>query len=211
MAITGLILIGFLLIHMYGNLKAFSGADAYNHYAEWLKTEVLYPLIPKGQFIWIFRAFMLAAIVLHIGAAWHLTKRAHAARSTKYVAKKTIQQTYESRMMRWGGVILAALLVFHLAQVRVQAIHFGFKPGAGAYEMVVAEFQMFPMVLLYAVWVGVVCIHIRHGFWSAFATLGANTSAKAREVLNALAWVVAVLLFVGFMAMPVAVLAGVIK
>jgi succinate dehydrogenase / fumarate reductase, cytochrome b subunit len=211
MALTGLILIGFLLMHMYGNLKAFLGAESYNHYAEWLKGEILYPLMPKGTFIWVFRAVMVASICLHIWAAWRLTTRAHAQRTTKYQVSKSLQQTYSSRMMRWGGVILAALLVFHLAQFTVQAVHFGFTPGASAYAMVVAEFHLPLMVILYAVWVGVVCIHVRHGFWSAFTTLGANTSPKAREVLNALAWIVAVLLFVGFMAMPVGILAGGIK
>ena len=74
--------------------------------------------------------------------------------------------------------------------------------------MVIGEFSQWWMVLIYAVWMVAVCMHIRHGFWSAFATLGANTSAKARAVLNGCAWAVALLLFIGFMIMPVAVLFG---
>lgn len=216
MAITGLILIGFLLMHMWGNLKAFIGADAYNHYAEWLKGEtedggLLYPLIPKGWFIWIFRAFMLASIVAHMWSAWVLTVRAHGSRNTKYISKKAVQASFASKTMRWGGVILATLLVFHLAQFTVHAVHIGFQPGATPFQMITGDFKLWYMVLLYAVFVAVVCTHVWHGFWSAFATLGANTSARSRAVLNACASIVAVLLFVGFMAMPIAIFVGVIK
>lgn len=208
MAITGLVMIGFLLMHMYGNLKVFLGADAFNHYAEWLKTDILYPLMPKGTFIWLFRAVMLLAIVLHMYSAWVLTQRAHVARSSKYVNDKRVQQTYASRTMRWGGVILAAILVFHLLQFTAHVVRTGFGAGATPFEMVVGSFSQWWLVLLYAVWVFIVTLHVRHGFWSALATLGAHTSPKSRSTLNALAWVVAVLLFVGFMIMPVGILFG---
>ena len=114
MAVTGLILVGFLLMHMYGNLKVFLGEEAFDHYAHWLKGDILYPLIPSGWFIWIFRAFMLAAILLHAGSAWRLARKAKAARGSKYVVRKTIQETYAARTMRWGGVILGTFLIFHL-------------------------------------------------------------------------------------------------
>jgi len=206
MAITGLVMIGFLLMHMYGNLKVFLGAESFNHYAEWLKNDVLYPLMPHGTFIWVFRAVMLLAIVLHMYSAWVLTQRAHTARNAKYANAKVIQQTYAARTMRWGGVILAGFLVFHLLQFTVQAVPTGFEAGETPYNMVIGSFQLWWMVLLYAIWVFVVTMHVRHGFWSALTTLGANTSARARSLLNGLAWVIAVLLFVGFMIMPLAVL-----
>ena len=85
---------------------------------------------------------------------------------------------------------------------------YGTTYADSAYKMVIGEFSQWWMVLIYAVWMVAVCMHIRHGFWSAFATLGANTSAKARAVLNGCAWAVALLLFIGFMIMPVAVLFG---
>jgi succinate dehydrogenase/fumarate reductase cytochrome b subunit (b558 family) len=139
MAITGLVMIGFLLMHMYGNLKAFLGAEAFDHYAHWLKTDLLYPLLPQGWFIWIFRFALLACIVAHIYAAAVLTLRAHGARSTKYVTTDRIQQTYAARTMRWGGVIIVGFLVFHLLQFTVQVVTPGFTPGISPYEMVVAE------------------------------------------------------------------------
>lgn len=211
MAVTGLIMIGFLLMHMYGNLKVFMGAEAFDHYAHWLKGDILYPLVPSGWFIWVFRAFMLAAIVLHAASAWHLARRARIAAGPRYVHKKTLQQTYAARTMRWGGVILGAFLVFHLLQFTAQVINTGWNSGAGPYEMFVVSFQQWWLVLAYALWMVAVCLHVRHGFWSAFATLGANTSAKTRAIWNGLAYAVAALLYVGFMIAPLAVLFGLVR
>lgn len=208
MAMTGLVMIGFLLMHMFGNLKMFLGAEAFNHYAEWLKGDILYPLIPEGWFIWIFRAFMLTAIALHIYSAVTLWRRAQAANPTSYEAKRRLAQTYSARTMRWGGVILAGFLVFHLLQFTVRTALVNASPTATPYEMVIGEFSVWWLVLAYGLWLVTVCMHVRHGMWSAFATLGANTSAKARGVLNGCAWVIALLLYIGFMIMPVAVLFG---
>jgi succinate dehydrogenase / fumarate reductase cytochrome b subunit len=208
MAVTGLILIGFLLMHMYGNLKMFMGAEAYDHYAEWLKSDILYPIVPKGWFIWIFRLFMVAAIVLHIYSAATLWKRALAANPSTYEAKRKLAQTYSARTMRWGGIILALLLVFHLLQFTAKTTLVRTAADLTPYETVVSEFQAWWLVAIYALWLVAVCMHVRHGFWSAFATLGANTSATARAVLNGCAWAVALILYIGFMIMPVAVLFG---
>ena len=211
MAITGLIMVGFLLMHMYGNLKVFLGADAFNHYAHWLKGDILYPLVPSGTFIWIFRVFLLVAIVAHIWSAAVLTGRAHSARSSKYAVTKRLSQTYAARTMRWGGVILAGFLVFHLLQFTAQVVTTGFRAGSEPYDMVIASFSQWWVTLVYLVWVAIVCLHVRHGVWSALTTLGANTSAKARAFLNGLAWVIAIVLFVGFMIMPLAVQFGWVK
>ena len=209
MALTGLIMVGFLIMHMYGNLKVFLGADAFNHYAHWLKGDILYPLVPSGTFIWIFRVFLLVAIVAHIWSAAVLTGRAHSARSSKYAVTKRLSQTYAARTMRWGGVIIAAFVVFHLIQFTIIPGSFG-GSGDEPHSMVVASFTQWWMVALYAVCMVLICMHIRHGVWSAFTTLGANTSALARKNLNLLAIVVAVVLYVGFMIMPLAVLFRVI-
>ena len=210
MAVTGLFLILFLLVHMWGNLKAFMGPEAYDHYAEWLKTDVLYPLVPRGWFIWIFRAFMVASIVLHMFSAYVLTRRSQAGRG-RYQRTERRAQTFAARTMRWGGVILLMLLLFHLGQFTVKVFLTGFSSTSTPYDSVVLTFQQWYMVVLYALFVGTVCLHVRHGVWSALTTLGANTSAKSRRVLNMTAVFVAVLLFVGFMVMPIAVLFGGIK
>lgn len=211
MAVTGLIMVGFLLVHMYGNLKVFLGEEAFDHYAHWLKGDILYPLIPSGWFIWVFRFVMLAAIVAHAASAWHLARKARLARGSSYVNNKRIQETYAARTMRWGGVILGTFLVFHLLQFTAQVIKTGWNSGAGPYDMFVVTFQQWWLVLAYALWMVAVCMHVRHGFWSAAATLGANTSARTRVVWNGLAYAIAVLLYVGFMIAPVAVLVGLVK
>lgn len=208
MALTGLVMIGFLLMHMYGNLKMFLGAEAFDHYAHWLKTDLLYPLMPKGSFIWIFRLFLLVCIAAHMYSAAVLTGRAHAARSSKYVTTDRIAQTYAARTMRWGGVIIAGFLIFHLLQFTVQVVTPGFTVGVEPYDMVKLSFGQWWLVLAYAIWLVAVCMHVRHGVWSALTTLGANTSPGAKRFLDGLAWIIAVVLFVGFMIMPVAVLVG---
>ena len=210
MAVTGLIMIGFLLMHMYGNLKVFYGAEAFDHYAHWLKGDILYPIMPKGTFIWVFRIVMVAAVIGHIWSAASLRGRTAAVRGDKYQVTKRQVQTYSSRTMMWGGILIAGFLVFHLLQFTVKAVTPGFDPSAGPYEMVILSFQQWWMVLLYAVLMVLICMHIRHGFWSAFATLGGNTSPQTRKWLNWLAIFVSVLLYIGFMIMPLAVLIGVI-
>ena len=214
MAVTGLIMIAFLLMHMYGNLKMFVGLDAFDHYAHWLKGTtddggILYPIMPAGTFIWVFRAALLAAVILHIWSAASLSAKTLANRGDKYAVTKKKAQTYSSRTMRWGGIIIAAFLIFHLIQFTIIPGSFGGN-GDEPHTMVLAGFQQWWMVLLYAICMVLICMHIRHGFFSAFTTLGANTSAGAFKVLNVLAWIVALVLFIGFMVMPLAVLFGVI-
>ncbi|GAA4892717.1 succinate dehydrogenase cytochrome b subunit [Tessaracoccus lubricantis] len=219
MAVTGLIMIAFLLMHMYGNLKMFYTADnfhAFDYYAEWLKGKtpdggILYPIMPAGTFIWVFRFVLLLSVVLHIWSAASLSAKTLAQRGSKYENSKKKVQTYSARTMRWGGVIIAAFLIFHLLQFTIVPGSL----GAGGeiehpHEMVLASFSMWWMVLIYAICMVLIVMHVRHGFWSAFATLGANLSARSRQVLNVLAVIVAAVLFVGFMVMPVAVLIGVI-
>ena len=217
MAVTGLIMIGFLLMHMYGNLKMFLGVDAFDHYAHWLKGKtddggILYPILPAGWFIWIFRFALLASVILHIWSAASLSAKTLANRGSKYQVGKKKVQTYSSRTMRWGGIIIAAFLIFHLLQFTIVpgSLGTGGDPGDAPHTMVVAGFQQWWMVLIYAICMVLICMHIRHGFWSAFATLGGNMSAKSFRILNILAIIVAVALFIGFMVMPLAVLFGVI-
>lgn len=219
MAVTGLIMIGFLLMHMYGNLKMFYQADnfyAFDHYADWLKGKtddggILYPIMPAGTFIWVFRSVLLASVVLHIWSAASLSAKTLAQRGDKYANQKKKVQTYSSRTMRWGGVIIAAFLIFHLIQFTIVPGSLG-AGGSGEHphQMVLASFSLWWMVVLYAICMILIIMHIRHGFWSAFATLGGNLSAKSQRLLNVLAIIVAAVLFIGFMIMPLAVLIGVI-
>lgn len=208
MSVTGLIMIGFLLVHMYGNLKMFSGAEAFDGYAHWLKQDIFYPFVPHGTFIWVFRFVLLAALVAHVVSAAMLARQTLAVRGPGYNAQKRQVQTYSSRTMRWGGILVFGFIVFHILQFTVRALQTGYSSSDGPYDMFVGSFSLWWVFALYAVLIFLVCMHIRHGFWSAFQTLGLNSSAKSRQALSLLSMGVAVVLYVGYMLPPLAVLIG---
>ncbi len=208
MSVTGLIMIGFLLVHMYGNLKMFSGPEAFDGYAHWLKEDILYPLVPHGTFIWVFRAVLLAALVGHIWSAASLSRTTLVVRGQGYHQQKYQAQTYSARTMRWGGVMVFGFIVFHILQFTVRVLQTGYTSSDGPYDMFVGSFSVWWVFALYAVLIFLISMHIRHGFWSAFQTLGLNSSAKSRRALSVLAIGVAVVLYIGFMLPPLAVLIG---
>ena len=209
MAVTGLYLVLFLLMHMWGNLKMFLGPEAFNHYAEWLKSDLLYPIVPHGWFIWIFRFSLVAAIGLHMWSALVLTGRSHAGRG-HYQRTDRRAQTYSARTMRWGGVIILVFVIFHLIQFTIVPGILGGHANH-PHTMVLAGFQQWWITAFYAFSILLVCMHIRHGLWSAFATLGVNLSAISRKWLNIIALVVSVALYAGFMIMPLCVQFGILK
>lgn len=214
MAVTGLVLIGFLLAHMYGNLKLFEGQQAFDTYSHHLRT-MFEPILPYGGLLWILRVVLLACVIAHIWSAATLASRSRKAAggSGRYQSRKHrggVSRSYSSRTMRWGGVIIALFVVFHLLHLTANII----APGgvqASPYMRTVIGFQYWWVFLIYVVAMVAIGFHLRHGLWSAFATLGANTSATTRRRLNLLAVVVAVVLVVGFLSGPLAALIGVIK
>lgn len=209
MAITGLFIILFLLFHMAGNLKLFLGVQEFDSYAEGLRT-LLYPILPERFFLWIFRIVLLAAAVLHIWAAITLTMRNyHTGGRTKYVKRRYMEKSFAARTMIWGGIIIVLFLIFHILQFTDQIITIGYSGTLDSpAQRVVLGFQNWWLVLLYAIAMAAVCLHVWHGFYAAFATLGANIGPGARNVLKTCAWIVAVLLFVGFMVTPIWILFG---
>jgi succinate dehydrogenase / fumarate reductase cytochrome b subunit len=211
MAITGLILIGYLLAHMYGNLKIFAGEEAFNTYAHHLRT-LGEPLLPHSGALWIIRAVLIVSVLAHMYAAFNLWSRAHNARggTRRYHSNKSrtgVQRTYASFTLRWGGVVIALFVIYHLLHLTWNTVHPG---GAAAepYERVVNGFQIWSVVLAYTIAMIAVGLHIRHGTWSALTTLGANTSSLARGRLNILAYAIAGVVTVGFLLPPYAILFG---
>jgi succinate dehydrogenase / fumarate reductase cytochrome b subunit len=211
MAITGLILIGYLLAHMYGNLKIFAGAEAFNAYAHHLRI-LGEPLLPRTGALWIIRVVLIISVLAHMYAAFNLWSRAHRARGgmRRYHSNKSrtgVQRTYASYTLRWGGVVILLFVIYHLLHLTWNVIHPG---GAAAepYERVVNGFQIWSVVLAYTIAVIAVGFHVRHGIWSALTTLGANTSSLARQRLNVFAYAVAGVLAVGFLLPPFAILFG---
>lgn len=207
MAVSGLFFVIFVLAHMYGNLKMFAGAEAYNDYAHHLRV-LGDPYLPYSGGLWILRVLLLVALIVHVAAAAQLWRRAKAARGTSYTSPKRLVSTYSSRTMRWGGIILLVFIVFHLLQYTTLTIQIGADYGAiTPYERMVAGFANPFLYLFYLVAMILLAMHVRHGVWSALTTLGANRRRRT-GTLNAIAIVVAVALVIGFMIPPTAILLG---
>ncbi|WP_245852327.1 succinate dehydrogenase cytochrome b subunit [Blastococcus aggregatus] len=207
MAISGIILVLYLIAHMIGNLKAFAGADEFNHYSEWLRT-IGNPALPGATTLWLIRIILLVAVVAHIWAAVSLWRQARSARPERYVTKKAVAQSYASRTMRWGGVIILAFIIFHLLDLTLGAVNAEGSDGE-PFDRMLASFQNPVVTLFYAISVILVGMHLRHGIWSATQTLG--QSNRRREVtVNYAATAIATILTVGFLLTPFSILFGLI-
>ncbi len=207
MAISGIILVLYLIAHMIGNLKAFSGAEDFNHYSEWLRT-IGNPALPGETALWLIRIVLLVAVISHMWAAISLWRQAKRARPESYAKKKAVAQSYASRTMRWGGVIIAAFVIFHILDLTLGTVN-AEGSDTGPYERMLASFQNPVITAFYAISVILVGMHLRHGIWSATQTLG--LSNRRREVtVNYTATAIATVLTVGFLLTPFAVLFGLI-
>jgi succinate dehydrogenase / fumarate reductase cytochrome b subunit len=210
MAVTGLIWIGYVVMHMYGNLKAFQGAEYFNHYAEGLR-HLGEPIFGYLHLLTIARIVLVVAIVAHIWAAAALYQQARAARPANYATRRVVQANYASLTMRLGGVVLLLFILFHLAQLTwgVQGFHDDFVRG-DAYHNLVVSFQAWPVVAIYLVALVALGFHLFHGTWSLFQTLGLM-SRDYDGLVRGLAWLLAILVPVGFAAVPLAVQFGLIQ
>ncbi|MDC4233631.1 succinate dehydrogenase cytochrome b subunit [Actinomyces sp. B33] len=209
MAISGFVFVFFLLFHSYGNLKMFLGEEAYNHYAEWLHSEAFVPIFPHGGFLWVFRAAMMLMLVIHLFAAAYTWKRSRRARRTRYVVKKSVTNSYAARTMRATGTVLLFGIVFHLLHFTTGTIKTNFTADALPYERMVNSFQSPLLVLVYALFVFSACLHVSHGFWSMFQSLG-WVRPSTRKLMIVLSGLVGAVIFVMFMAPPLGIVAGLI-
>ena len=210
MAIYGIVFVLFLLFHSYGNLKMFLGQDAYDHYAHWLKEEAFVPIFPHGGFIWVFRAAMVLMLVIHIWAAAVTWKRSRRARRSAYVVKRSAADAYAARTMRMTGVLLFFLIVFHILHFTTGTIRTGFVADSTPYERMVATFQNPLMVVVYLIFIGLAALHVSHGFWSAFQSLG-WVRGGTRKFMEVLSGLVGALIFLMFALPPLAIVAGYIS
>ena len=210
MAISGIVFVLFLLFHSYGNLKMFLGQEAYDHYAHWLKEEAFVPIFPHGGFIWVFRAAMVLMLVIHIWAAAVTWKRSRRARRSAYVVKRSAADAYAARNMRMTGVLLFFLIVFHILHFTTGTIRTGFVADSTPYERMVATFQNPLMVVVYLIFIGLAALHVSHGFWSAFQSLG-WVRGGTRKFMEVLSGLVGALIFLMFALPPLAIVAGYIS
>ena len=208
MAVTGLIMLLYLVVHMLGNLKIFFGAGEFNGYAAWLRT-MGEPFLHHEWALWIVRVVLLAAVVLHAVSAAQLSRRDIKARPVKYVHKRP-RASYATRTMRWGGIILALFIVWHILDLTTGTVHAGDFQHGQAYQNVVGTFSTWYGNTIYIVAMVALGLHIQHGFWSAAQTLGAGNRNRDR-LLKTVANVLALVLTLGFIAVPVAVMTGLVS
>ena len=206
MAVSGIIMILYLIAHMIGNLHAFQGAQTYNDYATFLRT-FGEPAFPRRTLLTIIEVVLTVSVLAHLWAAFSLWRQARSARPQRYVTKKANAQTYASRTMRWGGVIVLAFIIYHLLDLTAGTIN----PAGEAtpYAKLVADFSNPWITIWYVISLVLLGMHLRHGIWSATQTLGQSNKRRERTV-NAAAVVIATLLTAGFLLVPLSILFGLI-
>ncbi|MFI9583797.1 succinate dehydrogenase [Streptomyces sp. NPDC052236] len=207
MAVSGLIMLSYLIAHVLGNLKVFFGPGEFNAYGHWLRT-MGEPVLHYEWGLWIVRVALLASVVAHAVAAYQLSRRDIRARPTPY-AHKPRRANYATRTMRWGGIILVLFIVWHLLDLTTLTVNENAQPGH-PYENVVATFSTWYGNVIYIVAMLAVGLHIRHGFWSAAQSLGVGNATRDR-VLKTVANLLALTLTVCFISVPVAVMTGVVS
>jgi succinate dehydrogenase / fumarate reductase, cytochrome b subunit len=210
MAASGVVFVLFVLVHMYGNLKAFSGHDAYNEYAAHLRS-IGEPELPHEGMLWAIRVVLIGALVVHVTCAVVLWRRAAKARTTRYVARRHRSSTFSSRTMRWGGLTILLFLVWHLLNFTIGKVNVAGGPTNDPYDLLVDSFQVWWLTLIYLVAMAALGMHLRHGVWSAAQTLGLTNNTRARRNANVLGVLLAVVIAGGFSLVPIFTLFGVIS
>jgi succinate dehydrogenase / fumarate reductase cytochrome b subunit len=208
MAVTGLVLFLFVVGHLFGNLKVFEGPQKFNAYAEGLRT-VGAPFFGRAQLLWAMRIALLVSVGAHLWAALAVTRASWRARPVGYRQIEAPETTYAARTMRWGGIIIACYVVYHLLDLTFGPANPSFVPG-DAYHNLVASLARPAVAAAYVLAVVAVALHIQHGVWSALQTLGLNQPPTAGW-RRGVATVVAVAIGGGYIAIPLAVLAGMVR
>jgi len=200
MGITGLIGIGFVILHSLGNLLIFRGPDAINSYSHFLKN--------TGELLWVLRIVLIVAVILHVIAAVQLTRQSRAARPVAYVKREPQAATLGSRSMRWGGALLLLFIVVHILHFTTGTIRpAGVLSGQDVYANVVTSFRIWWVALFYVLAMLALGLHLFHGAWSSVRSIG--VSPESPEPLHhRLSLALAILIWGAFTAVPVAVFAG---
>jgi succinate dehydrogenase / fumarate reductase cytochrome b subunit len=205
MAISGLVLMGYVLLHMVGNLKISFGAESMNKYSEWLR-EVGEPALPREWLLWGIRIVLLVAVFVHIHAAYALTMMNRRARPEKYVSKRDyVAADFASRTMRWTGIIVVFFVIFHLLDITWGPANPDFITG-DPYHNVIESFQRIPVAIAYVIANLALGIHLYHGAWSLFQSMGWFGTWR-----RPFAIVFAGLIVLGNVSFPLAVMFGVVE
>jgi succinate dehydrogenase / fumarate reductase, cytochrome b subunit len=207
MAITGIIGLGFIFSHMVGNLKIYLGSEDINHYGEFLR-ELLVPLVPRTYALWGLRLVLIGAVLLHIHAAWSLTRLNGKANAKYYSKRDYVAANFASRTMRWTGIIVGLYIVFHLADLTWGAANPDFIRGDVHHNMV-ESFSRVPVAIIYIVANLALGVHLWHGCWSLFQSLGWNRP-RFNRWRSWFAWGFTAVIVVGNLSFPIAIVTGIV-
>jgi len=210
MAVSGIVFILFVLVHMYGDLKAFAGHDAFNTYAEHIRT-VGTPILPYAGALWVIRVVLIVALVAHVASMVALWQRANRARPVKYQVKRNIGSSLSSRTMRWGGVAILLFVVWHLINFTIGKVNVTGGATDDPYNLLVDSFDTWWMTVIYLVAMVALGLHLHHGTFSACQTLGLTNTLASRTRARVLGWIVAIVIAGGFSLVPLFTLFGVIS
>jgi succinate dehydrogenase / fumarate reductase, cytochrome b subunit len=209
MAISGIVGMGYVFLHMVGNLKMFLGPEDLDEYAEWLRRGLLHPILPDTWALWILRIVLIAAFVVHLHAAYALTVVNRRARPVRYQsAREYVVANFASRTMRVTGIIVLLFLAWHLADLTWGWVNPGFVRGA-VYRNVDASLSRWPVAMIYIAGNIALAVHLFHGAWSLFQSLGWN-NPRFNAARRQFAVAFAAIILVGNVSMPVAALAGIV-
>lgn len=214
MAVTGTIFALFVLVHMIGNLKVYSGADSFNAYAHWLRN-AFYPLLPHEGLLWIMRIALAASLIIHVVAAIMLTVRSRKSRG-KFAAKSTTMRAYSARNMLISGFILLGFIIFHILDLTVGAavapeeFIAASTDQSFAYQNLVASFQRPLAAAVYIVTLLALALHLAHGLWVVVNDLG-GTGKRIQRAGAIIGGAVALAVLVGNISIPICVLLGVVS
>lgn len=208
MAVTGVIGLLFVFGHMVSNLKAYLGPLEIDRYAEALR-ELLVPLLPRTLTLWLLRSVLIAALVLHVHAAYSLTRMNHRSRNVAYASQRDyVAANFASRSMRWTGIIVLLFLAWHLADLTWGWANPDFTRG-DVYNNMVASLQRIPVAALYVIANVALGFHVFHGAWSLFQSLGIN-NPRFNQWRRRFAQGFAAIIVVGNLSFPLAAQLGVL-
>ena len=208
MAVTGVSLFGWIFMHMLGNMKMYLGSEHFNEYAKWLRTMGA-PAMPNDTLLWVVRALLLIAVWFHVQAATQLTLMNRRARPVAYANRDTVVASYASRTMRWSGVIILLFVWYHLGHLTFGKFHPNFVKD-DPYHNVVAGFQVWWVSALYIIANLALGLHLFHGLWSMFNSLGLN-HLRFNSWRRIFAVAFALIITLGNISFPISVLMGFVR
>lgn len=208
MAVTGVILFGWIFLHMVGNLKLYMGPEHLNQYAHWLRA-LGTPAMPETGALWLTRLLLLAAVVLHIHAAYALTMMNREARPVAYRSREYVRASYAARTMRWGGIIILLFIIYHLLHLTTGQVHHSFIKD-DVYHNVVSGFQVWWVAAVYIIANLALGLHLYHGVWAMFSSVGL-TNRRIEQWRRTFATAFAVMITAANISFPLAVLTGFVR